>query len=455
MPSPVPASASLFDPLVKGRYAEDPRKRKRRMKFVAAFMLAVLLLAIEVASLAVLYANQLFKQRPRDYFVEQFFLTRVFIKPFLKEESTLVPPPLRFIGDLTPSQGNWRDFLPTDPLLGYRLGVKRVATYMGKEKYVTNEQGFASIGPDKFYYFKQKPAGVYRVIVVGGSTVMGAGSPTPDQNLPAQIKNELVERLGSRPVEVINAGVLGYTSSQELLYIMSELAYFNPDLIIVYDGWNDASYTNKLLNRFGDDFIPLRTRTHYSLGDRTHQGFFLKGSIFQVLYAVYNKVQMTLRQSGAVALFFKSVDFLLDKMRAQNPPPETKTYDPRSVAIYKENLEKMILLAQYHGFKIALFLQPTAGIDGKGLNPDEDFLLSEIKLREAFYADAHPMFDALRQKYGVLPGVAVADLSMVFSDLKDTVYVDTGHLNLLGNRLIAKRIVEEVAAEDFLPPAHP
>ena len=44
---------------------------------------------------------------------------------------------------------------------------------------------------------------------------------------------------------MINAGVGGYRSRQQLLYYITELYLYNPDLVIFYDGWNDLQFARE------------------------------------------------------------------------------------------------------------------------------------------------------------------------------------------------------------------
>jgi len=105
-------------------------------------------------------------------------------------------------------------------------------------------------------YQVPKPNDVFRVIVLGGSTVEGDGSLGSTTTLPAKLQDILWGRYKSakRPqsrIEVINAGVGGYFSTQELLFYISELRRFQPDLIISYNGWNDLRVHNDALAEHG------------------------------------------------------------------------------------------------------------------------------------------------------------------------------------------------------------
>lgn len=106
----------------------------------------------------------------------------------------------RFLGDLDSETGTassvWREFMPADSILGWRMGPNVAVSQYGKYLYATNKQGFLSIGENDFYYPPRKRPGALRVVVLGGSTVMGCGSPTPASNLPAMIQKSL---LGMHP----------------------------------------------------------------------------------------------------------------------------------------------------------------------------------------------------------------------------------------------------------------
>ena len=116
--------------------------------------------------------------------------------------------------------------------------------------YITDDNGF-SADVDDPPITVQKPADAYRIIVLGGSTVMGAGAPRPSQNIVGMLRKGVRARGLTGPngkhIEFINAGVDGYTSAQEYLYLVSDLLRFKPDLVVVYDGWNDLVYDFQLV----------------------------------------------------------------------------------------------------------------------------------------------------------------------------------------------------------------
>lgn len=78
-----------------------------------------------------------------------------------------------------------------------------------------------------------KPPCLFRIVCLGDScTHFG-----PD-SYPTHLQSALKSR-HEREVEVINAGVAGYSSHQGLARLRSEVVTWEPDVVTVYFGWND------------------------------------------------------------------------------------------------------------------------------------------------------------------------------------------------------------------------
>ena len=114
-----------------------------------------------------------------------------------------------------------------------------------------NSYGFA--GPE---FSKIKPVNTYRIFAVGGSTTCCA-LLSFDEFWPAYLQEMFDdEKLGVN-IEVINAGIVGNNSRGEHALIKDRLSLYQPDLIIMYDGWNDAEsvYTRKIPSSVGASYI--------------------------------------------------------------------------------------------------------------------------------------------------------------------------------------------------------
>jgi lysophospholipase L1-like esterase len=94
----------------------------------------------------------------------------------------------------------------------------------------------------------EKPPGTFRILALGDSWTFGFRMNEPDA-YPRQLERLLAERARARAdarrIEVINAGVIGYSTDQEAAYLRVEGWKYQPDLVLVnYYPVNDTH--NKL-----------------------------------------------------------------------------------------------------------------------------------------------------------------------------------------------------------------
>ncbi|MFN0152023.1 MAG: SGNH/GDSL hydrolase family protein [bacterium] len=84
-----------------------------------------------------------------------------------------------------------------------------------------------------------KSTGTLRVIAVGNSSTFGWGVDD-DETYPAQLESRLRGRLAPRAVEVMNAGIPGFTTFQGERILESELLPLDPDYVVLSFGFNDS-----------------------------------------------------------------------------------------------------------------------------------------------------------------------------------------------------------------------
>jgi lysophospholipase L1-like esterase len=127
--------------------------------------------------------------------------------------------------------------------------------------YKFNSSGFRS---DEFE--KQKPNGKIRIVCAGDSSTFGYLVNLPD-TYPKQLEQMLNSNTKEKNAEVINAGVVGYSSFQGLKFFDTRIKDLKPDILSFSYGYNDSYvgggldsarkpektstlYINKLLDNF-------------------------------------------------------------------------------------------------------------------------------------------------------------------------------------------------------------
>ena len=94
-----------------------------------------------------------------------------------------------------------------------------------------------------------KEALSYRIFMVGASTTFGSGATSDDTTIPSLLQKKFEERRPDLKVEVINAGVSAANSNTENKLIFDKIIEYDPDLLILYDGWADAWHRNEILSK--------------------------------------------------------------------------------------------------------------------------------------------------------------------------------------------------------------
>ncbi len=404
--------------------------------------LVILAVLLESVCLGILYVNNSLEGKDNSSFANEHLLTRLFV-------SVPAPPDLplgvNFLGYLPQTRFS---FSEPDDLLGYRLPTASAVVeldHSDKYVYITDDNGFIVDVNDPPITL-QKPVETYRVIVLGGSTVMGTGASRPAQNIVGMLRKAVRERgltgPNSKRVEFINAGVHGYTSSQEYLYSVADLLRFKPDLVVVYDGWNDSEFDYTF--RDIADWSAERLAWSYSIAGSArllaeNLGYFLTQSDFRLGMAeLLSRVFLGLSDRVSSYLSYK---------------PDGKPFDPRVMENYSRNHRAFLALADDQ-LSVALFLQPLVGTDDRTLSTEEkaSWWYSQLWLgdRIPFYEHARRILEDLKERNLDNGHNCIADLSHSLKGVSEAVYADSGHLLPRGNEVVAAHILDELVSCGFL-----
>ncbi len=171
-----------------------------------------------------------------------------------------------------------------------------------------------------------KEAGTIRVVFFGGSSTAGTGINLADeQTWPFLVAQKLREKWPDRKIEFINAALGGYTTFESLGRLWSRLRPFEPDIAVVYHGWNDIKY-------FHDASLTWRWRIN-SDGDWRFE---------RPIKAKVIDPHPIDRFIGWSQVFTRARLLLGENTGELGGASQTSAViDPRSVTIFRQNLQMM------------------------------------------------------------------------------------------------------------------
>ena len=261
---------------------------------------------------------------------------------------------------------------------------------------------------------KDKQQETYRIFLVGGSTVFGAGSSS-DNNTITGILQELFDNERSDyKFEVINAGIPGANSVREEYYIKNYLLEFNPDMIIIYDGLNDAANAIIDKNDLGKPENNKLEKTQKGIDNIISKYFQWYRTPFILNYII-----------------FKSTTSI--------------SYNDSTISKMKDNWynrwAEMCEFGNSRNMKIIITLQPILGTGNKTLYQDE-IVNSESYESQMTVKAINELEEPLQKLSKTCSNVL--DLRGVFDEIEKPIFYDLGHTNDLGNEIIANKIFETI-----------
>ena len=115
-------------------------------------------------------------------------------------------------------------------------------------------------------FLPEKPDAVYRIFMVGGSTMFGHGATSDQTTIPGYMQDFFQTRSEFSP-QIINGGIQGADSYAELELIETKIASYSPNMVIVYDGWNDlrAETTAKSIHNNWNQICQIGKKNNFDV----------------------------------------------------------------------------------------------------------------------------------------------------------------------------------------------
>lgn len=366
-----------------------------------------------------------------------------------------------------------RAFVPTS-YYGYRTGANvgfvvaaggggarpEGAPPIGSDLFVTDTLGVFKNAPDAIdtsaRLLLARARGDKVVVMYGGSTMMGIGSRAPNFTIAALVE-KILEQDHDLRVVCVNRGIAGAYCQDALSVMMAEIQADQPDCVVYYDGWNCCH--NLMLNKVFRDAGPFEGKIpvhrgmslrhlehdivlhrHFNLRQVLGHGWRLLATsvLTGIARIVPNKVVRRACASLAERFFSlkNNIYFNANSLRQSSD----------SEALASESAEDYWRIHRYSkaicdvaGAKFVTYLQPVVWWGKKPYSKSE---LAYIEASRAVEED-HVRF--YREVTRENKQDWFVNLSDTFSNVTEDVYIDSGHLNRLGNLYIARAIAADLA----------
>lgn len=263
-----------------------------------------------------------------------------------------------------------------------------------------------------------------KVFVFGGSAIWGVGS-RDEYTIPSLFSKSI--NSFSENFYTVNFGESAYTSTQELIMLITELRKGNiPDYVIFYDGVNDvlAAYENR------------------KAGLIKHYHFFKK--LYSREPKFFNEISKAAFRNKTKLFFI--IDYIINnyigkkKRTYEYSDQELKELAIEIIEEYKKNIYLLEELSKVFGFKYKFFWQPVLFTVPSKTAEELICLEGKSKNLEKLYFYTYKLADNLSSPN-------FYNLSHIFDNKNGTFFIDWCHIGEKQNQIVADTIFSLVKNE--------
>jgi len=299
----------------------------------------------------------------------------------------------------------------------------------------------------------KKPNDEFRIFITGGSSAWGAGVKQ-HQTFAYLLERKLNEIPLSKKVRVIIAAAGGWVSSQERAFITNYVMEYDPDIIIMFSGWNDVynAYTGRDFNK-NQDFLFFRKAIYNARNflkpqarlTETYQDKFenlcpprFSEYKSKFLYLVLSVIYKYRYNVSSLLKQIKTISLDVNKIK-QN-------------TLY--NIELINHLLKKEDISMIYCLQPTIYLTNKELSDWERAILIRSVETDVGYAEYNS--EAYRELRVSLKDNAIKnnylfwDCDEAIKNEKLSVFIDHVHFGDRGNMLIANFLFSKLLENDLI-----
>jgi hypothetical protein len=325
--------------------------------------------------------------------------------------------------------GETLQLMDRDPLMGYR--PRPLAAYHSSDLVTgapiwplyTDRYGFIANRADVANEEPPRQNG-WNVVITGNSVTQGGAATSNERTFSAVLEtllNDVSLPNGAMPpARVINAGVGGYNSTQEVTYLLTELQYLNPKVVVMFSGIGERLD----LPTYGREFhVPVTLSKEP-----------LDALPLPILPATQNLLLAVQRRLGGG----EAKEALVLEWTKRKPSER-----------FAGNIAVAAAIARNRGAAFVFVLQPTLAVGGErhnaaelergrltfGSNP-QNWETYAARM-SSFYGEVLTEMSRLARLF---PEAQFLDGSGWFDGEEREVYWDPRHYTDLGHRIVAERI---------------
>ena len=269
----------------------------------------------------------------------------------------------------------------------------------------------------------------YRIFVLGGSTIGGYITSSDELTIPAILEKKL--RDDGLNVKVVNAGIGGSTAMDERYYLENYVINYQPNMIIMYDGWNEVQYKHRSSFTY-DEFVNFSPNYNYRGEDPSS----ISGPILE-FYTILTDLDY--KTAIGILNYFNNVRGELNNYFMDDS--EKAKFFEKSMPIIENSLEdswvNVCKLGEKENFETINILHPLIGTSDRKIpkftekfsNHEDVEFLKKINLKNMSLETCENVYD----------------FRNILSERdNEVIYFDRGHMSDFGNEIIAEKIYEKI-----------
>jgi len=282
----------------------------------------------------------------------------------------------------------------------------------------------------------EEASSAMKVFMFGGSTMWGLGAEdafTIPSIFATGANNKGIS------CEVVNFGQYAYVSTQEVVELLLQLQKGNvPDTVIFYDGVNDTFSAFQ----HGVPGLPqgeIYREKEFGLLDLERREL----KTLAVRSAVEQLSTVRFLNGGLKIFGLRHDDILSIPPQYEKPISDRRALARAVVETHFNNIKLVQSLSEAYGFKCLFYWQPVIYLKQRLTEYERESLKFDFNYpgMKEFYLDTYAV---LRQRAADLKSdIAFHDISSIFNDTYEPIYVDFNHMGEKGNSLVAQRMVED------------